>query len=53
MLQNEYLNDDCVLFLKMDFALQTQKINGYVAFVIDGTSTQSLQDSVEHLLSTL
>ena len=53
MLQNEYLDDDCVLFLKMDFAMQTQKINGYVAFVIDGTSTQSLQDSVEQLLSTL
>ncbi len=53
ILQNEYLNDDYVLFLKIDFAMPTRAINGYVAFVIDGTSTQSLQDSVEHLLSAL
>ncbi len=53
MLQNEYLNDDYVLFLKIDFAMPTQEINGYVAFVIDATSTRSLQDSVEHLLSAL
>ncbi len=53
MLQNEYLDDDYVLFLKIDFAMPTRAINGYVAFVIDGASTRSLQDSVEHLLSTL
>ena len=53
MLQNEYLNDDYVLFLKIDFAMPTRAINGYVAFVIDGASTRSLQDSVEHLLSAL
>ena len=53
MLQNEYLDDDYVLFLKIDFAMPTRAINGYVAFVIDGASTRSLQDSVEHLLSAL
>ena len=53
MLQNKYLDDDYVLFLKIDFALPTRALNGYVAFVIDGASTRALQDSVEHLLSAL
>ena len=34
----------------MDFAIQERAINGYVAFMIDGESTQALQNNVEQLL---
>ena len=53
ILQSEHPQDDFVLFLKMDFAIQARAINGYVAFMIDGISTQALQDNVEQLLGAL
>ena len=53
MLQHEHPQDDFVLFLRMDFAIQERAINGYVTFMIDGTSTQALQNNVEQLLGAL
>ena len=53
MLQHEHPQDDFVLFLRMDFAIQERAINGYVAFMIDGKSTQALQNNVEQLLGAL
>ncbi len=51
--QNKYPENEFVLFLKMDFGIQTRSISGNVAFMIDGKSIQSLKDNVEYLLSAL
>ncbi len=53
MLQHEHPQDDFMLFLRMDFSIQERAINGYVTFMIDGTSTQALQNNVEQLLGAL
>jgi len=44
-------NDDCVLFLRMDFALQEKDINGYVAFILDIPSIESFKRSIDSYLT--
>lgn len=40
--------EEVVLFLRMDFVLQTKDINGYVAFLLEIPSIEQVKDKVDH-----
>jgi chemotaxis protein CheC len=46
-------SDEIVMFLRMDFALQTKDINGYVAFVLNTSSIRRFKTSVDKYLGLL
>lgn len=46
-------SNEIVMFLRMDFALQTKDINGYVAFVLNASSIKRFKTSVDKYLGLL
>jgi chemotaxis protein CheC len=45
--------DDVVMFLRMDFALQTKDINGYVAFILEVPSIERFKTNVDRYLGLI
>lgn len=48
---NSLLLDDVVMFLRMDFALQSQDISGYVAFILEIPSIEQFKVRIDQYLS--
>lgn len=46
-------NDDIVMFLRMDFALHTKDISGYVAFILEIPAIEQFKISIDNYLGIL
>jgi chemotaxis protein CheC len=45
------MDDEVVMLLRMDFALQARSIQGCVVFVVNGSAIQTLQENIDQFLS--
>lgn len=44
------LDEECVMFLRMDFSIQKKDIKGYIAFVLDVNSVEQFKENINALL---